>query len=61
MITLNNNFATIKNRETGNFDFTVNILDSFGIVASSIDVQNTLNTLIKVLKPANSKVFINYI
>ena len=61
MTTLNTNFATIKNRETGNFDFTVNILDSFGIVASSIDVKNTLNTLINVLKPANSRAFINYI
>ena len=61
MTTLNSNFATIKNRETGNFDFTVNILDSLGIVASSIDVKNTLNTLINILKPANSRVFINYI
>jgi hypothetical protein len=61
MTTLNSNFATIKNRETGNYDFSINIIDSFGIVASSIDVKNTLNTLINILKPANSRAFINYI
>jgi hypothetical protein len=58
---LNTQFATIKNRKTGLFDFTVNILDSFGIVSSSILVQDTLNTLINTLKPANSRAFIQYI
>lgn len=60
LITLNDDFTTIKNRETGSFDFSVNIFDSFGIVSSSDKVQETLEKLIKVLKPANSRVFIEY-
>ena len=60
IIDLNTDFATIKNRNTGSFDFSVNILDSFGIVNSSPQVQAALEKLIKVLKPANSKVFITY-
>lgn len=61
MVILNDNFAILKNRKTGLFDFSVNILDSFGIVNSSIKVQEVLEKLIKVLKPANSRVFIQYI
>lgn len=61
MVILNDNFAVLKNRKTGIFDFSVNIIDSFGIVDSSIKVQEVLEKLIKVLKPANSKVFIQYI
>lgn len=60
LVSLNTDFATIKNRETGSFDFSVNIFDSFGIVSSSDKVQEALEALIKVLKPANSKVFIEY-
>lgn len=60
LIKLNTDFATIQNRNTGSFDFSVNILDSFGIVNSSVRVQEALEKLIKVLKPANSKVFIKY-
>jgi hypothetical protein len=59
--TLNIQFATLKNRKTGLYDFTVNILDSLGIVASNILIKETLNELIETLKPANSRVFINYI
>ena len=60
IIGLNKDFATIKNRNTGSFDFSVNILDSFGIVNGSLQAQSVLEKLIKVLKPANSKVFITY-
>lgn len=61
-LTLKNiNFATIKNREKGNYDFTVNILDGFGIVTTDIIVQETLETLLNVLKPANTNIIINYI
>ena len=60
MIVLNDDFAILKNRETGIFDFSVNILDSFGIVNSSVKSQEVLEKLIKVLKPANSRVFITY-
>jgi hypothetical protein len=58
---LNTNFATLINRATGAFDFTVNIFDSFGIVSSSAKVKEVLENLINILKPANSRVFIKYI
>jgi hypothetical protein len=58
---LNNDFATLVDRATGAFDFTVNIFDSFGIVASSMKVKEVLENLINILKPANSRVFIKYI
>jgi hypothetical protein len=61
LTTLNTNFATLKNGDIGNYDFTVNVFDSFGIVSSSVDVQNTLTTLINILKPANTRAFINYV
>lgn len=55
------NFATLVNRSTGAFDFTVNIFDSFGIVSSSAQVQQILENLIKILQPANCRAFIHYI
>ncbi len=58
---LNTNFATLINRATGAFDFTVNIFDSFGIVSSSMKVKEVLENLINILKPASSRVFIKYI
>jgi hypothetical protein len=58
---INEDFTTIVNRKTGSFDFSVNIFDSLGIVNSSIKVQEALEKLIKILKPANSKVYIQYI
>jgi len=61
IISLNDDFAILKNRKTGLFDFSVNILDSFGIVKDNIKSQEALEKLIKVLKPANSRVFIQYI
>ena len=60
LITKNTNFSTLKNKDTGNFDFTVNIFDSFDIVSENPKVKTVLNTLIETLKPANSRVFINY-
>jgi len=57
---LNDDFAVIKNKRTGSFNFSINILDSFGIVNDSIKSQEALEKLIKVLKPANSKVIIQY-
>lgn len=59
--TLITNFATLVDRNTGAFDFTVNIFDSFGIVSSSAKVKEVLENLINILKPANSRVFIKYI
>jgi hypothetical protein len=60
-ISLNTDFSVLKNRVTGLFDFSVNILDSFGIVSSNIKSKEALEELINVLKPANSRVFIQYI
>jgi hypothetical protein len=60
MISLNQNFAVLTNRLVGSFDFTVNIFDSFGIVSSSPQVQQTLVALINTLKPANTVAFIQY-
>ncbi len=59
-LTKMDDFATLKNRENGNFDFSINVLDSFGIINSSLKVQDVLEKLIKTLKPANSRVFISY-
>jgi hypothetical protein len=58
---INDDFATIRNRRSGLFDFSVNIIDSLGIVNSSIKSKEALEKLIKVLKPANSRAFIQYI
>jgi hypothetical protein len=59
-IILNDDFTVLKNRESGLFDFSVNILDSFGIVNDNIKSKEALEALIKILKPANSRVFIQY-
>lgn len=59
--TLNDDFTIIKNRETGLFDFSINVFDSFGIIRDNIKSQEALENLIKVLKPANSRAFIGYI
>jgi hypothetical protein len=61
LIALNTNFATLVNRDSGAFDFTVNIFDSFGIVSSSAQVKEILENLINILTPANCQVFIKYI
>jgi hypothetical protein len=55
----NEDFTTIVNRKIGAFDFSINIFDSFGIIGDNIKVKNVLEKLIKILKPANSKVYIN--
>jgi hypothetical protein len=60
LIELATDYAVLKNRNNGLFDFSVNIIDSLGIVSSSAKVQEVLEILIKVLKPANSRVFIQY-
>lgn len=60
LTTLNTSFSTIVNRNTGGFDFSINIIDSFGIVSSSPLVQQILEELINVLKPANSLAVIQY-
>lgn len=61
LVTLQTDFATLKNKNIGLFDFSINIFDSFGIVSGSSTVKQVLEELINTLKPANSRVFINYI
>jgi hypothetical protein len=56
----NEDFVSIVNRTTGGFDFSVNIIDSLGIIGNNDKVRNALEKLIRVLKPANSKVYIKY-
>lgn len=61
LLVLNTDFVTLNNKKSASFNFSVNIFDSFGIVEDSPKVKEVLETLIKVLKPANSRVFLKYI
>lgn len=54
-------FVVLKNKKSGIFDFSINVFDSFGIVNNSAKVQEILEKLVKTLKPANSRVFLQYI
>lgn len=54
-------FALLRDEQFGIFDFTLNIIDSFGIVSSNAKIKQVLESLINALKPANSRVTINYI
>ena len=58
---LNTDFSIIKNKKTGSFDFSINIFDSYDIINNNIKSKESLETLIKILKPANNKVYIKYI
>jgi hypothetical protein len=60
LVTKNTNFATLKNSTTGLSDFTINVYDSFDILADNPVVKQVLEELINTLKPANSQVYINY-
>lgn len=57
----NDYFALIKNRESGLFNFLVKIIDSYGIIDSSEKSKEVLEKLINILKPANTRAFIQYI
>jgi hypothetical protein len=56
----NTDFAVLRNKNNGNFDFTLNVFDTFNIVGTTCKTKEVLETLIKRLKPANSRVSINY-
>ncbi len=60
MKVLTDDFALLKNKNSGIFDFSLEIFDLFDIVKDSQRVKEVLETLIKTLKPANSRVSINY-
>lgn len=53
-------FTILRNEKFGIFNFTLNIIDSFGIVSSNAKIKQVLESLIVALKPAQSKVIINY-
>lgn len=53
-------FAIVRDEKFGIFNFTMNIIDSFGIVSGSEQVRQLLESLILALKPANAKAEINY-
>jgi hypothetical protein len=61
LVQKNTDFAMVIDPVSGIFNFTLNIIDSFDIVIDNSKVQNILEAMIKVLKPAVSKVQINYI
>lgn len=54
-------FALLRNAEFGIFDFTLNIIDSFGIVSGNAKIKQVLENLIMILRPAQSRVTINYV
>jgi len=60
-LTRTDDFVVLKNKKSGIFDFSINVFDSFGIVNNSAKVQEILEKLVKTLKPANSRVFLQYI
>lgn len=60
-LTKTDDFVVLKNKKSGIFDFSINVFDSFGIVSNSAKVQEILEKLVKTLKPANSRVFLQYI
>ena len=54
-------FAILRDPEFGLFNFALYIIDSFDIVLDSAQVKSILESLIYALKPATSKVEINYV
>ncbi len=54
------NFATINNKKNGSFDFSMTIFDSLDIINDSPRVKAILEKMLKVLKPANSKLLLSY-
>jgi hypothetical protein len=61
LISKTTDLALLRDEQFGIFNFTLNIIDSFGIVMNNAKIQQVLEDLISALKPAQSKVTINYI
>lgn len=53
-------FSILRDEAFGIFNFTLNIIDSFGIVLTNAELKQILEEFIMALKPAQSKVKINY-
>ena len=60
LLTKNTLFSIIKNRDVGNYDFTVEVFDLFHILRDNPKSRQILEILINTLKPANSQAFILY-
>ena len=58
---LKQDFAVLRNLDSNNFDFNINVFDSFDIITSNSKIQQILEALINSLKPASSRVYIQYI
>lgn len=53
-------FAMLIDKNGSNFDFLITIIDSFDIVSASPIVKQTLEALLNALRPATSRMFIEY-
>lgn len=60
LLTKNTDFVILQNKDTGRFDFTINVFDSFDLLKNE-KVKQALEVLIKQLKTANSVVRINFV
>lgn len=56
----NQEWAILRDKYFGIYNFTIQIIDSFDIVSESDKVKQILETLIDILKPAQSKVTLEY-
>ena len=59
--TISENFSYLRGKDSINNDFYLNIFDSFDIVKSNDRVKLILEKLIKLIKPASSRVYIKYL
>jgi hypothetical protein len=57
----NKDMTIVRDEINGIFNFALNIIDSFGILAGNAKIKDILESLIKLFKPSESKVKINYI
>jgi hypothetical protein len=61
LFSINTEWATLRDKYFGIYNFTIKIIDSFDIVSESEKVKQILETLINILKPAQSKVTLEYL
>jgi len=54
-------FCLLINKKSGIFEFTLDIFDSFNILKDNPQSKLIMEKLLKILKPANSRIFLNYI
>ena len=60
LVEKNTEFTIVRDKSYGIFNFILNVIDSFKIIESSEKNKQMLEDLIRALKPATSKVQINY-